>query len=1140
MKKTFFIFFVFITMISLVTTTASAAPTAMLTQTAELGQLKVCKVAGSGVVVGTSFAFRVNGSNYSVPAGPADRNGYCILAGQYPVNSEITIEEIIPDGYYVSRIEVKPDRTVSKDTAGGIVTVRIVSGVIEAIFTNKVAGSPTPTRTPTSVHTSTPRPTKTPPSCDPNCTATPTPIAMGRLQICKEAEGSGVSGSFTFRFETRSRSVPVGACAGLIAVNAGTLTITETAQAGYSVADIYTIPADRLISKDLNGGSAQVRIVEGTAASQTIVIFRNRKLTIPPTITDTPPPTEMACGPLDGPVVKYADFTKVSAGESVEGLGKVADDLNIDADNGTAVRVIQGTQPEIYSAPNDSGSINGGLAEGGGFSDQDSQAARRAHLYTFTFDTSGRDTNTSRIWIKNFSLHMLDYGDWNPTLSTSHYASMTAYDVNDNMVSSQELNYTTPALELPRTSSRYGNLDVNGDAFAPWGQPGNWVWSVSGEDIARVVLEFGEGYDPDIAFDNLSFTVCKTSNCQWISTDYSGVPVGQSVQGLGTVAEHLNIVANNGIAKRLMALQAPLSYESPNKLELIINGGLVPEGGFSDVSTQAAREPHQYTFTFASGVSIKNFSLHMLDYGDWNPTLSTNHYASMTAYDDIGNEVSKQELSYTTPPEEFPRSSSLYGNLYINGDAFAPWGQPGNWVWNVSGSGIVRVVLEFGEGHDPDIAFDSLSFTRECADCKPISADFNSIPIGQSVEGIDSVAPDLNIEAKGTALHVVERASPTVYVSPNELQSIAGIINGGLVAEGGFSDVPTQTAREPHQYTFTFAPGSSVTNFSLHMLDYGDWNPTLSANHSASMTAYDVNGNVVSQQQLGYETPPEEFPRSSNVYGDLFLNGDALSPLGMPGNWIWNVSGSEIGKVVLEFGEGHDPEIAFDLLSFTLAGCPISGCPPTVISADFSTIPIGQSVEGLGRVAPYLNIDAKGTALHVVQESLPAVYRSPNGPSQSNGGLFPEGGFSDVTRQIDYQPHFYTFSFDEPITNFSLRMLDFGDWNYNRKSSHKAIMIAYDVNGSVISQQELSYTTLAVPDPRWSDLYGNLRASGDALSALPGEPGNWVWNVAGNGIRTVELRFGYKVGDRTASGELIQYGYDPNMAFDSLSFVACP
>jgi hypothetical protein len=116
-------------------------------------------------------------------------------------------------------------------------------------------------------------------------------------------------------------------------------------------------------------------------------------------------------------------------------------------------------------------------------------------------------------------------------------------------------------------------------------------------------------------------------------------------------------------------------------------------------------------------VTITNFSLHMLDYGDWNPTLSTTHYASITAYDVSGNEIpnAKEELIYTTPPFAAPRTSSLYGDLWFNGDAAsAPLGQPGNWVWNVSGNGIARVVLEFGEGHDPNIAFDLLSFNVVC------------------------------------------------------------------------------------------------------------------------------------------------------------------------------------------------------------------------------------------------------------------------------------------------------------------------------------------------------------------------------------------------------------------------------------------
>ena len=100
---------------SVLPTTASAAQTTATTSTPELGQLKVCKVAGSGVTPGQLFTFMVNGNRYNVPAGPSD-NGYCVLAGQYPLNTLLTIEEITPDGYYVSRIEVKPDRTAPTGT----------------------------------------------------------------------------------------------------------------------------------------------------------------------------------------------------------------------------------------------------------------------------------------------------------------------------------------------------------------------------------------------------------------------------------------------------------------------------------------------------------------------------------------------------------------------------------------------------------------------------------------------------------------------------------------------------------------------------------------------------------------------------------------------------------------------------------------------------------------------------------------------------------------------------------------------------------------------------------------------------------------------------------------------------------------
>jgi len=198
-----------------------------------------------------------------------------------------------------------------------------------------------------------------------------------------------------------------------------------------------------------------------------------------------------------------------------------------------------------------------------------------------------------------------------------------------------------------------------------------------------------------------------------------------------------------------------------------------------------------------------------------------------------------------------------------------------------------------------------------------VTADFSQVPVGASIEGLGVVAPGLNIDAKGTAVKVLKDVQPEMYLAPN-----SGGTNGGLAATGGFSDAITRNAFQAHLYTFTFAPGTSVSNFSLHMLDFGDLNLTLSTNHYVSMTAYNVNGVVIAKQELSYTSTPERNPTSSNIYGNLQTSGDAASALpGQPGNWTWNVSGNGIVRVVLAFGVGHDPNIALDLLFFTTE-CP--------------------------------------------------------------------------------------------------------------------------------------------------------------------------------------------------------------------------
>ena len=59
------------------------------------GQLKICKIAGPGVPVGTVFPFIIGNFQafVNVEAGPADQGGYCELAGTYPVNTRLQIFE---------------------------------------------------------------------------------------------------------------------------------------------------------------------------------------------------------------------------------------------------------------------------------------------------------------------------------------------------------------------------------------------------------------------------------------------------------------------------------------------------------------------------------------------------------------------------------------------------------------------------------------------------------------------------------------------------------------------------------------------------------------------------------------------------------------------------------------------------------------------------------------------------------------------------------------------------------------------------------------------------------------------------------------------------------------------------------------
>ena len=102
-------------------------------ESAEQGILKICKVTGSDIAVGTLFNFTVGTRTITVPA------GFCVVAGSFALGAELTIRETIPADQRVTAITVEPaGRSVgTASLTTGTATVGIGAGVTEVTFTNE-------------------------------------------------------------------------------------------------------------------------------------------------------------------------------------------------------------------------------------------------------------------------------------------------------------------------------------------------------------------------------------------------------------------------------------------------------------------------------------------------------------------------------------------------------------------------------------------------------------------------------------------------------------------------------------------------------------------------------------------------------------------------------------------------------------------------------------------------------------------------------------------------------------------------------------------------------------------------------------------------------------------------------------------
>ncbi len=248
--------------------------------TACQGTLQVCKVAGSGVVEGTNFAFSVAGTPLTIPAGPAP-GGSCSAALVVPA-LPATITETIPSGTTLASVSTLPGAglLISSDLAAGTATVAVdPGGQTIATFVDTI----------------------------------PPPPTTGFLQICKIA-GSGVAVGTNFTFSVAGTPITVaagppitGTCSPALTVPAGQVLIAETLPTGTVMTDISTLPsAGLLFANNLPLGTATVTVIAG---AQTIATF-----------TDAAAPTTgflQICKVAGAGVVEGTNFTFNVAGSLV-------------------------------------------------------------------------------------------------------------------------------------------------------------------------------------------------------------------------------------------------------------------------------------------------------------------------------------------------------------------------------------------------------------------------------------------------------------------------------------------------------------------------------------------------------------------------------------------------------------------------------------------------------------------------------------------------------------------------------------------------------------------------------------------------------------------------------------------------------
>jgi len=217
---------------------------------------------------------------------------------------------------------------------------------------------------------------------------------------------------------------------------------------------------------------------------------------------------------------------------------------------------------------------------------------------------------------------------------------------------------------------------------------------------------------------SLLFAQCVPASCLGTHAfvTFESFTPGTPVEGLGAVHPDLDIASvawpfsPSCPVGSAAAIEENVSvpFAAYGTAASTANGCLTGIRGFGDSQGCVL----DYDFTFAPGVTVNCFSIRMLDYGDLFPFGGTTHTVTVTAYDASNTPVSTDQLVM------------VGGVDLVTGDACtAQVGEPGNRLFTVTGSGIVKVTLRFDDVPDPNVGFDDISF---CESGEPTPVDRTS------------------------------------------------------------------------------------------------------------------------------------------------------------------------------------------------------------------------------------------------------------------------------------------------------------------------------------------------------------------------------------------------------------------------------